>query len=339
MLKRFFAVFAVAALALVTLATPARAATPEALKAADYIVSEAPAPTLDTAGNVADEVLALATTNDSKYESAIASRLTFLEQQAAPFIEKSGESAAAKLAVVAVATGKDPKAFGGVDLVAKIKAGIKPDGAFGAFPGPFASGMAMVALARAGEEIPATMTTYLLTYRATDNGFSYQPKQATGDADNTALAVLGLQAAKSSDPALAAAIAWLETNQQADGSWAGYAPVNSTGVSAGLVSGDRQDKAAQYVISHQLPTGALKTGEKGKDEPNLMATVQGILALTKQTYLTIEFKPDASSSPSPSATSTGSARSDSGNTAGLIAAAIAAVLGIGLIAVTGRSKA
>ncbi len=334
--NRLLAALAVSALAFVTISAPAHAATPEAVKAADYIVANAPAPTADGAGAVADEILALASTNDAKYQEAVQTRVAFLEAQAQAFVTTSGETGAAKLVIVAAALGKDPKSFGGVDLVAKVKAGIKADGSFGAYPGPFASGMAMVALARADEEIPTSMTAYLLTYQAPDKSFAYMQKQTTGDADNTALAVLGLQAAKSSDPALAAGIAWLESNQQADGSWAGYAPVNSTGVAAPLTSDTAREKAAQYVVSQQLPSGAFKTGEKGKDDANLLATVQGILALTNKTYLSLDYQPNQEP-----ATTTGTAGGSTSGVAvgaGLAAAAVAALLSVGLLLLTGRAK-
>ncbi|MCW3156907.1 hypothetical protein [Micropruina sonneratiae] len=288
------------------LAGIARAAGPEALKAADYIVStfgaDAAAP-YGEPGSAADSLLALVATGDPKYDADVAGILDFLKTGAADYVkpDAGGDSGAAKLALVAAATGESATDFGGVDLLAQITAGIGADGAFGAWPGPFASGLAMVALARNGQQVPEPMVTYLLTYQeprdgAEGGGFgcSTYPFAKDGDCpaadpDSSALAVLGLQAAGTEAAVDAAtdALGWLAATQTEDGSWQNYSPVNSTGMVGSLfVTGTAQaTKAAEYVVSQQLDSGALTTGTD--DEANLLATQQGIFALTGTTYLTL----------------------------------------------------
>jgi len=306
------------------LAGTARAAATEAINAADYIVSTFKPGTSTAygdAGSAADSLLALAATGDPKYDEDIAGILAFLQDQAEAYVkpDASGASGAAKLALVAAATKADSRDFGGVDLIASVRAGIGADGSFGAWPGPFASGLAMVALARNSEEVPDSMVGYLLTYAeprvgGAGGGFgcSTYPFKKDGDCpasdpDSTGMAVLGLQAAGTATSMAAAndALEWLKSTQQADGSWQNFSPVNSTGVVGPLfpAGSEQATNAKAYVISQQLDSGALTTGTDKK--ANLLATQQGILALTEKTYLTIGAQESgATASPTPSGAAT-----------------------------------
>jgi len=302
----------------------ARAAGAEAINAGDYLVSTFKPGTdaaYGDAGSAADSLLALASTGDAKYGEDIAGILAFLQDQAEAYVkpDASGTSGAAKLALVAAVTSTDARDFGGVDLIANIKAGIGADGSFGAWPGPFASGLAMVALARNSEEVPDTMVNYLLTYaepraNGAGGGFgcSTYPFKKDGDCpasdpDSTGMAVLGLRAAGTATSTAAAndALEWLTSTQQADGSWQNFSPVNSTGLVGPLfpAGSEQATKATAYVISCQLDSGALTTGTDSK--ANLIATQQGLLALTQKTYLTIGARElSATSSPTPSGAAT-----------------------------------
>lgn len=288
------------------LAGSARAAGAEATKAADYIVSTfkpGTAAPYGEVGSAADSLLALAATDDPKYAADIDGIVAFLKKNAKAYVapKASGAAGAAKLALVAAAVDADATDFGGVDLVTTVKAGIGANGAFGAWPGPFASGMAMVALVRNGQSVPEQMVDYLLTYAepragGAGGGFActtYPFDAKTGcpaaDPDSTAMAVLGLQAVGSARAGTAATVAleWLAGAQQADGSWQNYAPVNSTGLVGPLfpAGSEQATRATGYVVAHQLPSGALTTGTDTKAD--LLATQQGILALTGKTYATI----------------------------------------------------
>ncbi|WP_028707905.1 prenyltransferase/squalene oxidase repeat-containing protein [Propionicicella superfundia] len=322
-MKRTLAILAAIALSFVVFVSPARAASAEATKAADWIVANHTQSGW-TPGTVADDVLALASTGDTAYNDEIFNRLTYLKAQAASYIASGDAVTAAKLAIVAAATGQDASDFGGQDLIALVQAGIGGDGSIGDWPGPFSSGIAMVALARNGETIPSSMVTYLLTYRSADGGFTWATGESTYDTDMTALAILGLQAAQSTDPALADALAFVATQQQPDGSWSNYSPVNSTGLLGPLMTGAAATNAADYVVSQQVANGGLKTGASGANDPDLLATQQGILALTGETFLTITYTVTAptatptstqSGSTSPTATTTGSPTTTATSTA------------------------
>ena len=308
---------------------PARAASAEAIKAADYIVSTFKPGKADQFGDVgsaADSLIALVSTGDAKYDDDIAGIVAFLQKNAKTYVsaKNAGTAGAAKLAVAAAAVHADATSFGGVDLIAEITGGIGADGAFGAFPGPFSSGMAMVALARNDARIPDSMVDYLLTYQeprsGTDGGgfgCTVHPYDPAGDCpkadpDSTAMAVLGLQAAGTDKATTAAnaALEWLKGMQMADGSWQNYSPVNSTGLVGPLFppDSDQATRATAYVVSKQLKSGALTTGTT--DKANLIATQQGIFALTGVTYATVggsAGQPSASPTPSSSESPTASA--------------------------------
>lgn len=280
------AVIAATAVSFLGLCVPAHAESAEATRAADWIVENCSSEADWKASTVADQVLALVSTGSGAYDEAISTRLVYLKAQSSAAVKDSPETAA-KLAVVAQATGQDAADFGGTDLIETVKNSVKDDGAFGAWPGPFASGLGMIALARAGQAIPPAMVTYLLTYVSADGGFHYSPQQSVGDPDSTALAVLGLQAADSKDPALNAALLWLETTQRGDGGWDSYSPVNSAGMAGPLLPAAAKDKAAAFVATQQLPSGGLKTGAADAPTADALATAQGIFALTNQTYRTV----------------------------------------------------
>lgn len=324
LIRRVLVLLMASLLSCFAVASPARASGTEATKAADFIVSTFKS-TGDTrfgeVGSAADSLLALASTGDARYDAQIADILAVLQGEAAAFVkpDASGVSGAAKLALAAVAAHADPRSFGGVDLVTIIEGGIGADGSFGAFPGPFSSGLAMVALSRSGASVPDSMVDYLLTYAeprtgTTGGGFgcaTYPFKKGSAcsaaDPDSTAMAVLGLQASGSTKAKAAAtdALAWLASTQQADGSWLNFSPVNSTGVVGPLFAAgsEQATRATAYVISKQLASGALSTGLDNK--ANLLATQQGIFALTGQTYATIGLStatPTATAAPESSAT-------------------------------------
>lgn len=308
-------------------ALPARAATAEANKAADFIVSTfkpGTATPYGEVGSAADSLIALASTGDTSYDDDIAGILAFLQKNAKTYVgaKSAGTAGAAKLAVAAAAAKADARSFGGVDLIAEITGGVGADGAFGAFPGPFSSGMAMVALARNGAAIPATMVDYLLTYQEPRNGtdgggfgcttYPFDPSGdcPKADPDSTAMAVLGLQAEGSGKATTAAdaALDWLKGMQMADGSWQNYSPVNSTGLAGPLfpADSDQATRATAYVVSKQLASGGLTTGTT--DKADLVATQQGIFALTGVTYATVGgAAAPASATPSPSGTAVASA--------------------------------
>ncbi len=291
-------------------------------------------------GITADAVLALAASGDPAQKPTIDKLVTWLQGQAKAYTAKSPEGAA-KLALVAAATATDPTSFGGVDLVAVINKGIAKDGAFGSFPGAFAQSLGIIALSRAGATVPTAMADWLLSQQEKDGGFSYQLGKPA-DADNTGLAAVALAALGTPDAtaSLTKAIAWATKNQQADGSWQGFSPVNSTAVMGmGLIAAKADPaKALAYLAGQQLADGALPNAGKA----DLLATVQGMLTLAGQPYLTVSTATEAPASASPSSAPATPAATPAGSPGGVGATlgwlALAAVVAGGAALVVRRRR-
>ena len=267
-----------------TIAVPALATTDPTRAAANWIAGQSAS--VEKPGEAADAALALAAAQDPAHQPQADALLAQIRAGGATVVAESPE-AAAKFAIVAVAWGQDPRTLvPDVDLIATVRDGIADDGSFGAWPGPFASGLAAVALQRAGEPVPDALITHLLTYANADGGFGFGPGEAS-DADNTGMALLGLLTADT-DVARAAADKareWATTNQAADGSWAGYNAVNSTAVMGGALASGGQDQAGAiaFLTGAQADSGAFTSN--GADD--MLATTQATLLLAGVSYLDV----------------------------------------------------
>lgn len=310
-LRRLLATAAVAALAFAATApAPASAADlASANRAGRWVATQVSGGQLDDGfnpiGASADGLIGLASADDPALRPTIDTLLATVRKGAAGYVASGGGSAAGKLAIVAAAYDLDPRSFGGVDLVAALRDGVAADGSVGPYPGPFGSGIALAGLERAGASAPAALTTWLVAQQNADGGFGYAAGQAS-DADNTALAILGLRT-DGSDAARAAlgkAIAWARGAQNADGSWAGYVAVNSTCVLGsallGAGAGDAPTKALAFARTKQLSSGAITDGSGA----NLMATTQCGPLLGGVSYLDVAWRPGQPSATHPTVTPT-----------------------------------
>jgi len=267
------------------LAVPAHAADPTAAAKATAWLGQQ---TIDDPGQIADSLIALAAANDPAQAATVDRLVTALKEKGAAYAAGSPE-AAAKAAVALEAAGEDPRTALGTDLIATVKNGIAADGSFGSYPGPFASGLAAVALTRADEDVPAALGTYLLTFHNSDGGFTYQAGQPS-DADSTALALQALTAL-GDDASVTKTVAWADQNIQADGSYTGFNPVNSTAVMAAALAtaGKNVDASVVYLVSQQQTDGSfLNAGA-----PDVLATAQAALGLSGVSYLDATWSPTA----------------------------------------------
>jgi hypothetical protein len=203
------------------------------------------------------------------------------------YLGTDGESYAgphAKLAVAARMKGKDPKSFGGTDLIAGLKALQAPSGRysdrsqFGDFSNAFTQSYALFALR------DAKATAYLAGSQCPDGGFpvTFEASPCVSDVDATAIVI---QALRSQGKPVRNAVAWLKSKQQADGGFPsaqGGSNANSTGLAAQVL----RDKASRdYLISLQVRTGpdkgAIAFDASGFTKANApRATAQAILGLT-----------------------------------------------------------
>lgn len=204
----------------------------------------------------------------------------------------------AKAGVLAAVAGKDPRSYGGLDLVALLEdrtsdapptAGrIEDQSEFGDFANTIGQSFAAWLLAEAGSaEAPAALS-YLLQQQCEEGyfrlNFSAQEsvdqscdagtaEESAADTDTTALAVIHLQQLPVQDPATIAAIAdatrWLKATQKDNGSFGGgpstkASNANSTGLAAWALGEQGSCKAAKksaaWVANLQV-TGKVKGTE------------------------------------------------------------------------------
>lgn len=296
-LSRSLAALVTAAALGCSAAAPALAAPSSADRAARWLATQVSDGALDDGFSPVsasiEGLIAFAASDDAALQPQVDALLKTVKAGAQEYVASGGAPAAAKLAIVAGAYDLDPTDVGGVDLVKALRAGVAADGSVGPYASAFSSGVAAAGFARAGVDAPTALTTWLIKQQNADGGFGFAAGEAS-DADNTALAILGLATDGSADAkaALAKASAWAEKNQRADGSRAGYVPVNSTCVlgSALLAAGGSTGNALSYVKAQQLSSGAISNGTSA----NVMATSQCAPFLAGESYLSVEWSPAAS---------------------------------------------
>ncbi len=284
-----------------------------ALKDGDHVVGKF-GPDL---GQTADVALGLAAT--SGQPAVLATVLTYLDMHAAAYVHgdpASGEKVGAnyagptgKLALVAKVAGKNPSAFGGLDLIGELRALMKADGRFsddskfGDYSNPLGQSFGILALERGTPEgAPQAAVDFLLTAQCTDGGFPDAfPKagvKCSPSPDATGLALQALVAAGADCPATQAR-AWLKAHQRADGSFTDSAVdpakpavgnVNSTAYAAlGLIAaGESTTTVADYLASVQSSDGGLAIKPaSGDKKSNVYATAQALDAFAGSSFLTI----------------------------------------------------
>lgn len=205
---------------------------------------------------------------------------------------------AAKLTLVAVASGVDPRDFGGIDLLARLTAHF--DTATGLFdPQIVNHAFAVMALAAARQPVPAAAVNALIDAQAIDGGWSSLPEQGSRRSDSraTALAIQALVAAgERGSTAVDRGIGYLLAAQTDDGSFVaqvgaqvpavGDATSSAFAIQAMLAAGERatlDTVAAGMAALERLQndSGALRAWA---DEPgdNLPVTAQAVPALALQ---------------------------------------------------------
>ncbi len=266
-------------------------------------------------GLTADAVIGMASTHSAG--NAIGRATSWLAAHATDYIGATDGTGPypgsyAKLALVAEVSGRRPAAFGGVDLLARLRALQCPHpgctagqrGEFrnrlpdGGFSNVITQSLAIVALSRSGRAadrvaVPAA-AAFLKRQQCASGGFpTVFPAggTCTAEVDATAFAVQALLSAHSPT---SGAVRWLVGQQQHNGGFVGSGTVNanSTGLAnEALAAAGRPTAAARrYLLTLQLRChtapanrGAIKyNGTAGfKVATALRATPQGILGLTQ----------------------------------------------------------
>ncbi|MCX2727177.1 terpene cyclase/mutase family protein [Thermomicrobium sp. 4228-Ro] len=250
-------------------------------------------------GMTVDAVLALAAAGldpAQPHPEHGTSPVAYLASAANSYGQKPG--GAAKLALAAVASGRNPRAFGGVDLVARLEQAY--DRQTGLYDQQlFSNAYALLALAAAGVNVPEAAVQAVLARQASDGSWAWDgsTEPGAGDSNTTALVVQALAALGYADhPAVARALQYLRSVQAPDGAFA-YQPAdplvgdaNSTAlvVQALLAVGEEPQSvdwrfALDALARFANPSGALRWRDDAPDD-NLFATVQAIPALARQPF-------------------------------------------------------
>ena len=290
-------------------ATAVAADRASANRAASWLIAQLTAGHLPGAdsgsefGNTALGLIGVAAADDPALQPGIDAMVAYLMANG-PALGTSSARAAA-LGIAADALDLAPSAFG-VDPLAAIAADTQPDGSIGSWPNAYGQGFALLGIARGGGAPSEAQVTWLVGQQDASGAFGYNDYVSgafVADPDSTAMAVLGLATSKRADAgtAAASAAAWLADNQQADGSWAAYAPVNTTALAAMALADRGLDASAAlaYLRSHQDAAGALLF----EGDPDVYATSQAMIALAGHDYGTVVWEPRSvtpSVSPSPS---------------------------------------
>ncbi len=207
----------------------------------------------------------------------------------------SSTAAAGKLTLAVIAADKDPRSFGGQDLVAIIQQGYHPaTGIYGANPTDHA--FAILALVSAGQPIPQAAITAAGRLQRADGGWSFDGgASSTSDTNTASLMIQAYAAAGVRNAALTKAITYLKSQQNTDGGftyskqsqYGTDSDANSTALAIqALVAAGEDPRALKQpggdpisaLLALQNSTGAFRYQAALPDD-NDIATAQAIPAL------------------------------------------------------------
>ena len=166
----------------VAVLAPGQAARPpkRAAVATSYVVGQqqddGSIPGFSPLGTTADAVLALVAAR--RAPESISSALDYLEEHAA---DATTIGEIAKLALAAVAGGRDVHDFGGRDLTSEIVSSERPDGRYGEDTAVLHQALAVLALIGAGEEPSARALEWLVDAQCPDGGWQFDEPYSSGD--------------------------------------------------------------------------------------------------------------------------------------------------------------
>jgi hypothetical protein len=252
-------------------------------------------------GATTDAVIALyaAQQGDPAAAASLDAALAYLERdENGAIYAATGPGQVAKLVMAAVAGGRDPRDFAGMDLIATMTAPLAtpvPDGIGGIYGDDlYDHALVLIALTAAGEAIPDAALEPVRAAESEDGGWAFDGSTAPGAADSntTALVIQALVASGQGDePMVDRALAFLSTLLAPDGGFA-YGPAdplvadaNSTALVLQALIAAGEDPASQKwgnaplaLARFQTPSGGLRY-MAADEEPNLLATVQAIPAM------------------------------------------------------------
>ncbi|MEV8007702.1 prenyltransferase/squalene oxidase repeat-containing protein [Streptomyces parvus] len=216
-----------------------------------------------------------------------------------------------KAAVLAQAVERDPRDFGGQDLIAGLadavceKPSTAPDrscpaaGAYTYAPSVFAHSLGIIAQVRAGEEKAAKAPIAYLAGLQHSSGAWPSLIPATGDSevDSTAMAAmtLDLVPGDAHTGAVDKALSWLASQQLTDGGFPGASgnSVNSAGLAVQGLSLDAEKydrqitKALKFLASQQNKDGGFNVAKEGQRGSDIRASAQAVGGATGISFGTL----------------------------------------------------
>lgn len=253
------------------------------------------------AGSTADAVIALVTASvgPAGFTNGGASALDGLTKLAPEAAKDAG--VAGKFVLAALLAGQNPRTFGGTDLVATIEQSL--DSATGRYGKDVTThALALLALHAANAPINAATVGALETLQLPDGGWSFDGTAVTGsDTNTTAIALQALVAAAPTSAARAKGIAYLHTQQNADGGFpysqasqfGNASDANSTALSIQAIVASGEDMAGwtkegatphARLLAFKNASGAFRFQDQPPDD-NQLATYQAIPALLGMTFV------------------------------------------------------
>ncbi|MFD7881311.1 prenyltransferase/squalene oxidase repeat-containing protein [Streptomyces bauhiniae] len=239
-----------------------------------------------------------------------------------------------KEALLAEVAGKDPRAFGGHDLIAALDDAVCAEastgtdttcaapGSYAYSPSVFSQSLAIMAQLRAGDTANAAAPIAYLKGLQQPGGAwpSLIPATADSDVDSTAMAVMALALLPDdadASAAVAKGVAWIAQQQKADGGFPGAAG-DSTNSAALAVQALTLDKSAYtteitktlaFLASQQNPDGGFNVAAGGQPGSDVRASTQAVGGATGISFGTLLMDtpgsppPTDATSPSPTPTS------------------------------------
>ncbi|MER7676979.1 prenyltransferase/squalene oxidase repeat-containing protein [Streptomyces sp. NPDC096934] len=217
-----------------------------------------------------------------------------------------------KTALLAETVGRDPRDFGGQDLIAALGKAVcaqpsaAPDrscaakGAYTYAPSVFSQSLAVMAQLRAGEKAAAKEPIAYLESLQNDNGAwpSLIPSTNDSDVDSTAMAAmtLDLVGGDTADKAVHKALDWIASKQLSDGGFPGAAgdSVNSAALAAQGLSLDAGSyraeiaKALKFLAGQQNADGGFNVAKDGQRGSDLRASTQAVGGATGISFGVLE---------------------------------------------------
>jgi len=233
--------------------------------------------------------------------------ISFLESKANSALAKPGDNA--KLILAVVAAKRNPRSFGGADLVASLEAKLDPSGVYGGAKAGtvFEQALAILALKATRRPIPAPAVDWLTGLQLGDGSWSWNgdTTPGSGDSNTTALAVQALIADGGRAAAVSKALGYLHGIQNKDGGFPYQKPsaqgtdtdANSTAYAIqAIIAAGGNPGSADWTLGGNTPLSALAacqlksgafTWQVATPADNFLATTQAVPALAGKAILDV----------------------------------------------------